>query len=233
MTDNKMISSGDRVDGVLIEEKPKDFQSLWLRFKSSPNRITWGSLGIYGVSVILALPYVFFAKHAGLFALGSCLVALTTLCLGFMSAGKHPLEPKSKLRSIVTFLLMITTLGLGFRMMNWDRHVLVDYHERTEDFPYPLLTNEIASPLIGWTDSFTILVKHEDLKFKGPDFTTLATEVRSKEKEYRAGTLQDFKPFTIYYGADAIGKTGDIKGKRTVYGWFGSTSTDFVIELEK
>lgn len=42
MTDNKMISSGDRVDGVLIEEKPKDFQSLWLRFKSSPNRITWG-----------------------------------------------------------------------------------------------------------------------------------------------------------------------------------------------
>ena len=65
---------------------------------------------------------------------------------------------------------MVTIFGLGFRIMNWDRHVLVDYHERTEDFPYPLLTNEIASPLIGWTDSFTILVKHEDLKFKGPDF---------------------------------------------------------------
>ena len=233
MADNKTISSGETVDSVLIEEKPKDFQSLWLRFKSSPNRIIWGSLGIYGVSAILVLPYVFFAKHAGLFALGSCLLALTTLCLGFMSVGKHPLEPKSKLRSFVTFLLMVTIFGLGFRIMNLDRHVLVDYHERTEDFPYPLLTNEIASSLIGWTDSFTILVKHEDLKFKGPDFTTLATEVRSKEKEYRAGTLQDFKPFTIYYGSDAQGKTGDIKGKRTVYGWFGSTSTNFVIELEK
>lgn len=233
MADNKTISSGETVDSVLIEEKPKDFQSLWLRFKSSPNRITWGSLCIYGVSVILVLPYVFFAKHAGLFALGSCLLALTTLCLGFMSVGKHPLEPKSKLRSFVTFLLMVTIFGLGFRIMNWDRHVLVDYHERTEDFPYPLLINEIASPLIGWTDSFTILVKHEDLKFKGPDFTTLATEVRSKEKEYHAGTIQEFKPFTIYYGSDAQGKIGDIHGKRTVYGWFGSTSTDFVIELER
>lgn len=233
MADNKTISSGDRADSILIEEKPKNFQSLWLRFKSSPNRITWGSLGIYGVCVILVLPYVFFAKHAGLFALGTGSLALTALCLSFISAGKHPLEPKSKLRSFVTFLLMVTTLCLGFRMMNWDRHVLVDYHERTEDFPYPLLTNEIASPLIGWTDSFTILVKYEDLKFKGPDFTTLATEVRNKEKEYRAGTIQEFKPFTIYYGSDAQGKTGDIKGKRTVYGWFGSTSTDFVIELEK
>lgn len=168
MTDNKMISSGNRVDSVLIEEKPKDFQSLWLRFKSSPNRLTWTSLGIYGVSIFLVLPYVLFAKHAGLFALGSCLLALTTLFLGFMSAGKFPLEPKSKLRSFVTFLLMVTTLVLGFRMMNWDRHVLIDYHERTEDFPYPLVTNELASPLIGWTDSFTILVKHEDLKVKGP-----------------------------------------------------------------
>lgn len=166
MADNKTISSEDRADSILIEEKPKDFQSLWLRFKSSPNRITWGSLGIYGVSAILVLPYVFFAKHAGLFALGSCLLALTTLCLGFMSVGKHPLEPKSKLRSFVTFLLMVTIFGLGFRIMNWDRHVLVDYHERTEDFPYPLLTNEIASPLIGWTDSFTILVKTRRFKIQ-------------------------------------------------------------------
>ena len=87
MADNKTISSEDRADSILIEEKPKNFQSLWLRFKSSPNRITWGSLGIYGVCVILVLPYVFFAKHAGLFALGTGSLALTTLCLGFISAG--------------------------------------------------------------------------------------------------------------------------------------------------
>lgn len=233
MAENKTISGEETTDSILIEEQPKDFRSLWLQFKSSPNRLTWTSLGIYGVSIFLVLPYVLFAKHTGLFALGSCLLALTTLFLGFMSAGKFPLEPKSKLRSFVTFLLMVTTLVLGFRMMNWDRHVLIDYHERTEDFPYLLVTNELASPLIGWTDSFTILVKHEDLKVKGPDFTTLATEVRSKEKEYHAGSIQEFKPFTIYYGSDAEGKTGDIQGKRTDYGWFGSTSTDFVIEFER
>ena len=81
MADNKTISSGETVDSVLIEEKPKDFQSLWLRFKSSPNRITWGSLGIYGVSAILVLPYVFFAKHAGLFALGSLSISLNYFVL--------------------------------------------------------------------------------------------------------------------------------------------------------
>ena len=82
-------------------------------------------------------------------------------------------------------------------------------------------------------ESFTILVKPTSFKFKGPDFSGLAGEVRSGSKEYLKGSLEEFKPFTIYYGSDAEGRTGDIKGKRTVYGWFGSTSTDFVIELER
>ena len=233
MVENKTINSEETTDSILIEEQPKDFRSLWLQFKSSPNRLAWTSLGIYGVSIFLVLPYVLFAKHVELFAFGTSLLALITMCLGLLSLSKHSFDSKSKFRSFVTFLVMVTTLVLGFRMMNWDRHVLVDYHERTEDFPYLLVTNELASPFTGWTNAFTILVKHEDLRFKGPDFTTLATEVRSKEKEYHAGSIQEFKPFTIYYGSDAEGRIGDIKGKRIVNGWFDSTSTYFVIELEK
>jgi hypothetical protein len=233
MVDKTISSEETELDNVLIEEKPKDFRSLWSRFKKSPNQLVWSALVIYGISIILALPYLFFATHVGLFSFGTCLLAATTMYLMLMSLRKYGFKPKSKLKTLVTGVVVLTTLCFGFRMMNWDRHVLVDYHERTEDFPYPLVTNELASPLIGWTDSFTILMKHEDLKFKGPDFTTLATEVRSKEKEYHVGTIQEFKPFTIYYGSDAQGKTGDIKGKRTDYGWFGSVSTDFVIELEK
>ena len=233
MAENKTISSGETTDSILIEEQPKDFRSLWLQFKSSPNRLAWTSLGIYGVSMFLVLPYVLFAKHVGLFAFGTGLLALIAMYFGFLSLSKHSFESKSKFRSFVTFLVMVTALGLGFRLMNWDKHVLVDYHERTEDFPYPLVTNELASPLIGWADSFTILVKYEDLKFKGPDFDSLAAKARSGSKEYYKGSLEEFKPFTIYYGSDAEGRIGDIKGKRIVNGWFGSTSTDFVIELEK
>jgi hypothetical protein len=79
MAENKTISGEETTDSILIEEQPKDFRSLWLQFKSSPNRLTRISLGIYGVSIFLVLPYVLFAKHTGLFALGSCLLALTTL----------------------------------------------------------------------------------------------------------------------------------------------------------
>lgn len=85
----------------------------------------------------------------------------------------------------------------------------------------------------GGGESFTISVKSENFKFKGPDFESLATKVRNGSSEYYKGSLEEFEPFTIYYGKDSEGKTGDIIGKRTVYGWFGSTSTDFVIEFEK
>ena len=95
------------------------------------------------------------------------------------------------------------------------------------------MTKDIADPFIGDMKSFTISVKPTSFKFKGPDFGGLAGEVRSGSKEYLKGSLEEFKPFTVYYGSDAQGKTGEIKGKRIVYGWFGSTSTDFVIEVEK
>lgn len=118
-------------------------------------------------------------------------------------------------------------------MLNLDAHVKVNYQEQVEGFPYDIITSEIANPLIGDSESFIISVKSKDFKFKGPDFESLATKVRNGSQEYYKGSLEEFKPFMIYYGKDSEGKTGDIKGKRTVYGWFGSTSTDFVIEFEK
>lgn len=138
----------------------------------------------------------------------------------------------SKLVKISIIPLSIVVLGLGFRMLNLDAHVKVNYQEQVEGFPYDIMTSEIANPLVGDGESFTISVKPTSFKCKGPDFGGLAGEVRSKSKEYYKGSLEDFKPFTLYYGSDAQGKTGDIIGKRTVYGWFGSTSTDFVIEIE-
>jgi|GEM_PF-5806136 len=95
------------------------------------------------------------------------------------------------------------------------------------------MKKDIEDPFIGDMKSFTISVKPTSFKFKGPDFGGLAGELRSGSNEYLKGSLEDFKPFTVYYGSDAQGKVGDIKGKRTVYGWFSSTSTDFVIELER
>lgn len=120
-----------------------------------------------------------------------------------------------------------------YHVCNYDRHVLVDYHERLDGFPYEFVTKDIANPQIDATESFTISVNStRDLNF-GPDSESLATEVHKGSKDYKMSSLHKFKPFTIYYGLDTQSKTGDIKGKRTVYGWFGSTSTDFVIELER
>lgn len=230
MVDKTISSEETELDKVLIEENPKDFRSLWSRLKQNPNRFAWLGLGVFLLTLPFLLPYLFFGTFVNLHHWGVIVLVAVTMFLVFMW-WFYPLEVRS-LTKVVMFFLIFVSFGLGFRMMNWDRHVLVDYHERTEDFPYPLVTNELGKSFVGWVDSFTILVKHEDYKFKGPDFTSLATEVRRKKKEYRAVTVQEFKPFTIYYGSDAQGKTGDIRGKRTDYGWFGSTSTDFVIELE-
>ena len=94
------------------------------------------------------------------------------------------------------------------------------------------MTKDIADPFMGDVKSFTISVKPTSFVFKGPDFGGLVGEVRSKSKEYYKGSLEDFRPFTIYYGSDAEDRIGNVKGKRTVYGWFGSTSTDFLIKFD-
>lgn len=228
---DKLIETAETVETVLIEGKPKDFGSLWSRTKQSPNRWTWLGLWVIVVSLLMSLPYIFFGYYFTLYTVGTVSLALLVLLLGFTSISKY--SSPSKLKNLVFFFTGILILCSLYHVLNYDRHVLVDYHERVDNFPYTAITKEIADPTLGDSNSFTISVHStQDLKF-GPDFKSLATEVHKGSKDYHMSSLSEFKPFTIYYGSDAQGKTGDIKGKRTVYGWFGSTSTDFVIELER
>lgn len=228
---DKIIETTEQVDTFLIAEKPKDLGSLWFRFKESSNKWVWLGLGFVVLSLLMSLPYLFFGIYLAFYLVGMVLVALVILCLGFTSISKY--SKPSKLNRIVFFFAGILSLYSFYHTFNYDRHVLVDYHERLDDFPYEFVTKDIANPQIDATESFTISVNStQNLKFS-PDFKNLATEVRKGAKDYKMSSLQEFKPFTLYYGSDSEGKIGDIRGKRTVYGWFGSTSTDFVIEFEK
>lgn len=228
---DKLIETSKDIDTVLIVKPSKGLSSLWSQFKNNSNRWVWLGLGLVVVSLIMSLPYLFFGTYLPFYLVGMVLVAFVTLYLGFTSISKY--SKPSKLNRFVFFFVSILSLHSLYHTLNYDRHVLVDYHERLDGFPYELVTKDIANPQIDATESFTISINStQDWKF-GPDFESLATEVHKGTKGYKMSSLQEFKPFTIYYGSDSEGKTGDIKGKRTVYGWFGSTSTDFVIELEK
>lgn len=228
---DKMIETYQPTQDTLIEECPSTRKDLWSRLKKSPNRWVWLGLGVLIVSLLMSLPYLFFGSYLAWYWVSGLLVASVVMCLGFTSLSKY--SKPSKLKNLVFLFGGILTLWYFYHVCNYDRHVLVDYHERLDGFPYEFVTKDIANPQIDATDSFTISVKStQDLKF-GPDSKSLAAEVHKGSKDYKMSSLQEFKPFTIYYGLDAQGKTGDIKGKRTVYGWFGSTSTDFVIEIEK
>ena len=178
----------------------------------------------------MMIPYVFFGSYTTMYLVGAVLLALVLMYIGFASNFGSNLV---KLNLVIFFFMSVIALSSLFQTLNFDKHVLVDYQERVDEFSYDAITKELSNPLVGDIKSFTILVKAEDLKWKGPDFDSLATKVHSGSKEYYKGSLEEFKPFTIYYGKDSEGRTGDIRGKRTVYGWFGSTSTDFVIELER
>ena len=230
MGDNFIEASLPIQEG-LIEEQPSLRRDLWSRLKESPNRWVWFCLGIISIILPMSLPYIFFGSYFMLYLVGTGLVASVVLYLGFTSMSSY--SKPSKMNRFLFFFAGMLTLCSLYHVLNYDRHVLVDYRERLTDFPYETITRDIANPQLGDTDSFTMLVKPTSFKFKGPDFSGLAGEVRSGSKEYLKGSLEEFKPFTIYYGLDAEGRTGDIKGKRIVNGWFGSTSTDFVIELEK
>ena len=228
---DKMIETSQSIQDTLIEEHPSTRKDLWFQLKKSPNRWVWLGLGVILVSLFMSLPYIFFGSYLSLYLLSGLLVVAVVLFLGFPSLSKY--SNSSRLNKFLFFFASVLTLWSFYHLFNYDRHVLVDYHERLDGFPYEFLTKDIANPQIDTTESFTISVNStQDLKF-GPDFESLATEVHKGSKDYKMSSLQEFKPFTIYFGSDSKGKTGDIKGKRTVYGWFGSTSTDFVIELER
>lgn len=230
MSDNFIEDSLPIQEG-LIEEQPSLRRDLWSQLKENPNRWVWLGLGVILVSLPMSLPYIFFGSYFMLYLVGTGLVASVVLYLGFTSMSSY--SKLSKMNRFVFFFAGILTLCSLYHVFNYDRHVLVDYQERVENFPYTTITKDIANPKLGDSKSFTILVNStQDLQF-GPDFESLATEVHKGSKVYEMSSLKEFKPFTIYYGSDAQGKLGDIKGKRTVYGWFGSTSTDFVIEFEK
>ena len=228
---DKIIETSQPTQDALIEEHLSTRKDLWFQLKKSPNRWVWLGLGVILVSLFMSLPYIFFGSYFMLYLVGMGLIALLVLYLGFTSISKY--SKPSKLKNLVFLFGGVLILWSFCHVFNYDRHVLVDYHERLDGFPYEFVTKDIANPQIDATESFTISVNlTQDLEF-GPDFESLATEVHKGSKNYKMSSLREFKPFTIYYGLDAQGKTGDIKGKRTVYGWFGSTSTDFVIEFER
>lgn len=228
---DKMIETTIQTSDTLIEDHPSTTKDLWSQLKENPNRWSWLGLCVIFVSLLMSLPYLFFGSYLAWYLVSGLLVASVVMCLGFTSLSKY--SKLSKVKNLVFLFGGILILWYFYHVCNYDRHVLVDYHERLDGFPYELVTKDIANPQIADTESFTISVKStQDLKF-GPDYESLATEVHKGSKNYKMSSLREFKPFTIYYGLDAQGKTGDIKGKRTVYGWFGSTSTDFVIEFER
>ena len=228
--EDKVFETVETKDSVLIEEIPNDLGSFWSQFNLSLPYTFWVCLGLSILALLFTLPYIFYGSELLWYLVGLWVLATIYLVLAIRLSFSFT---SSKLVKISIIPLSIVVLGLGFRMLNLDAHVKVNYQEQVEGFPYDIITSEIANPLVGDSESFTISVKSEDFKFKGPDFGGLAGEVRSGSKEYHKGSLEEFKPFTIYYGSDAEGRIGDIKGKRIVNGWFGSTSTDFVIEFEK
>lgn len=227
--EDKSIETESFEDSVVIEEPIYGLSSFYALFKRGSN--TGAYIGIFLFLCILpvVIPYVFYGSHFNLYLIGLGLLALDVF---YLANSRKSLDSHVKFQPFVTLLVMITFVGLGLRVFNFDNHVQIDYYDRHEDYSFGLMTKDIADPFIGDMNSFTISVKPTSFKFKGPDFGGLAGEVRRGSKEYYKGSLEDFKPFTLYYGADAQGKDGDITGKRTVYGWFGSTSTDFVIEIE-
>ncbi len=228
--EDKSIETIPFEDSVVIEEPTYSlsyFYSLCER-----GSITGVYMGICLFLCILPiiLPYVLYGSYFNLYLIGLGLLAIDTF---YLANSRKSSDNHVKFQTFVTLVVMITLVGCGLRAFNFDKHVQVDYYNRSAEYLTDIMKKDIEDPFIGDMNSFTISVKPTSFKFKGPDFGGLAGEVRNGSKEYLKGSLEEFKPFTIYYGLDAEGRTGDIKGKRIVYGWFGSTSTDFVIEVEK
>lgn len=217
-------------DSVIIDEPMYGLSSFYYLFKRGSNTGDYMGICLFLCILPILFPYVFYGSYFNLYLIGLGLLAIDTF---YLANSRKSSDNHVKFHTFVTLSVMITLVGCGLRAFNFDKHVQVDYYDRSAEYPIDIMKKDIEDPFIGDMKSFTISVKPTSFKFKGPDFGGLAGEVRNGSKEYLKGTLEEFKPLTIYYGLDAEGKTGDIRGKRTVYGWFGSTSTDFVIELER
>ena len=141
---DKIIETSQPPQDTLIEERPSTRRYLWSQLKKSPNQWLWVCLGVILVSLFMSLPYIFFGSYFMLYLVGMGLVALVIMCLGFPSLSKY--SKPSKLNRFVFFFASILTLWSFYRVFNYDRHVLVDYHERFDGFPYELVTKDIANP---------------------------------------------------------------------------------------
>lgn len=217
-------------DSVIIDEPMYGLSSFYYLFKRGSTAGVYMGICLFLCILPIILPYVLYGSYFNLYLIGLGLLAIDTF---YLANSRKSSDSHVKFQTFVTLVVMITLVGCGLRAFNFDKHVQVDYYNRSAEYPTDIMKKDIEDPFIGDMKSFIISVKPTSFKFKGPDFGGLAGELRSGSKEYRKGSLKAFKPFTIYYGSNSIGKIGDIRGKRTVYGWFGSTSTDFVIELER
>lgn len=225
-----MIETTIQTSDALIEEHPSTTKDLWSFLKQHPHKRLWLTFFACLLGFPLVLPYVFFGSHTLLYIIGLFLLSVTA---GYLLTNWGFSKPPTKIEKIVTLFLSLLVLSLGFKFLNFDKHILVDYHERVADFPYDMMDKEFSDVYIRDGSSFIIKVESESILKFGPDFDSLGSTVARGKSVYIKPSIQKFKPFTLYYGSDSRGKTGDIRGKRTVYGWFGSTSTDFVIELER
>ena len=228
--EDKSIETIPFEDSVVIEEPTLSLSSFYSLFKRGSNTGDYIGFCLFLCILPIILPYVFYGSYFNLYLIGLGLLAIDTF---YLANSRKSSDSHVKFHTFVTLVVMVTLVGFGLRAFNFDKHVQVDYYNRSAESPADIMKKDIEDPFIGDMKSFTISVKPTSFVFKGPDFGGLAGEIRRGSKEYLKGSLEDFKPFTIYYGSDAQGKTGDIRGKRTVHGWFGSTSTDFVIELDK
>lgn len=226
--DDKSIEVISFEDSVVIEEPTFRLSFFYSLFKRGSNTGDYIGFCLFLCILPIILPYVFYGSYFNLYLIGLGLLAIDTF---YLANSRKSSDSHVKFHTFVTLVVMVTLVGFGLRAFNLDKHVQVDYYNRSAESPADIMKKDIEDPFIGDMTSFTISVKPTSFVFKGPDFGGLAGEIRSGSREYLKGSLEDFKPFTVYYGSDAQGKTGDIKGKRTVHGWFGSTSTDFVIEL--
>lgn len=228
--DDKSIEAISFEDSVVIEEPTYSLSSFYSLCERGSITGVYMGICLFLCILPIILPYVLYGSYFNLYLIGLGLLAIDTF---YLANSRKSSDNHVKFQTFVTLVVMVTLVGFGLRAFNFDKHVQVDYYNRSAESPADIMKKDIEDPFIGDMTSFTISVKPTSFVFKGPDFGGLAGEIRSGSREYLKGSLEDFKPFTVYYGSDAQGKTGDIKGKRTVHGWFGSTSTDFVIELER
>ena len=228
--DDKSIEAISFEDSVVIEEPTFSLSSFYSLCERGSITGVYMGICLFLCILPIILPYVLYGSYFNLYLIGLGLLVIDTF---YLANSRKSSDSHVKFHTFVTLVVMVTLVGFGLRAFNFDKHVQVDYYNRSAESPADIMKKDIEDPFIGDMTSFTILVKPTSFVFKGPDFGGLAGEIRSGSREYLKGSLGEFKPFTIYYGLDAEGRTGNIKGKRIVYGWFGSTSTDFVIELER